>query len=275
MTHTKKSTPVFVVSGNLGALGEQLVRTGLAQFEGINVPIKIVPRIRHVDQLEKVINEAVRAKATIVHTMVDADMRHALVNLARQNNLTAIDALGPFLEHMARQLGQEPVGKPGMYRQLHATYFKRIEAIEFTVTQDDGVNYEKWQQAEIVLVGVSRVGKTPISLYLSMLGWKVANVPLAPQMSPPEALFQLDRRRVVGLTIDPTQLLYHRRHRQSSLGVTGQSDYTQVEKIYEEIKFARRIFRRGGFKVIDVTDKPIETSADEIIEAVSRRLKTE
>jgi len=267
--------PVFVVSGNLGALGEQLVRTGLAQFEGVKVSVKIVPRVHHVSQLSAIVDEAAQAGATIVNTMVNDRVRQALIELAGQKNVPAIDALGPFLEHMAARLNRQPIGKPGMYRQLHATYFERIEAIEFTMTQDDGVNYQKWQQAEIVLVGVSRVGKTPISLYLSMLGWKVANVPLVAPIEPAAALFQLDRRRVVGLTIDPTQLLHHRRHRQSQLGVSGKSDYTEVEKIYSELEFARRVCRRGGFKIIDVTDKPIESSADEIIEVVSRRLKSE
>jgi regulator of PEP synthase PpsR (kinase-PPPase family) len=267
--------PVYVVSGNLGALGEQLARTGLAQFEGVNIPLRIVQRVRQRHQLERIIDDAARENALIVHTMVNAEMRRALIEQARQKNVETIDALGPFLEYMTDRLQQKPVGQPGMYRQLHETYFKRIEANEFTVSQDDGVGHEKWQQAEIVLTGVSRVGKTPVSLYLSMLGWKVANVPLMPEMPPPQGLFKLDRRRVVGLTIDPTQLMLHRQHRQSQLGVIGKSSYTHVEKIYAELQAAQKIFRRGGFKVIDVTNKPIESCADQIVDIVSRRLKTE
>jgi len=259
----------------LGVLGEQLVRTGLAQFQDVQPSIKIIPRVQHLSQLETILNDAASVGATVVHTMVNAEMRHTLVELAHAKNVVAIDVLGPFLEHITRQINQKPVGKPGLYRQLHETYFKRIDAIEFTTTLDDGMNYSKWQQAEIVLVGVSRVGKTPISLYLSMLGWKVANVPLVADITPPDELFQLDRRRVVGLTIDPTQLLHHRNHRQSQLGVTGTSNYNRPEKIYAELEFARQIFRRGRFKVIDVSDKPIETCADEIIALVLRQLKSE
>jgi len=275
MANSTRLPPIYVISGNLGVLGEQLVRTGLAQFQGAQPSIKIIPRVQHLSQLETILTDAASVGATVVHTMVNAEMRHALVELARAKNVIAIDVLGPFLEHIARQINQEPVGKPGLYRQLHETYFKRIDAIEFTTTLDDGMNYQKWQQAEIVLVGVSRVGKTPISLYLSMLGWKVANVPLVAEITPPDELFQLDRRRVVGLTIDPTQLLHHRNHRQSQLGVTGASDYNRPEKIYAELEFARQIFRRGRFKVIDISDKPIETCADEIIGLVLRQLKSE
>jgi regulator of PEP synthase PpsR (kinase-PPPase family) len=270
---TKSAPPVYIVSGSMGASGEQLVRTILAQFENVHVPVKIVPRIHDQDQIERVVKKAASNNGIIVHTLVNSDLRRAMIDQAKAQNVFALDMVGPLIEHLVDLLDQVPIGKPGLYRQLHESYFKRIEAIEFTTLLDDGMHYEKWREAEIVLVGISRVGKTPLSLYLSILGWKVANVPLLPDVPPPEELFRLDRRRVIGLTIDPSQLLLHRQHRQRSLGVSGSSSYTDPVKIYEDLEEARRIFRRGGFPAIDITDKPIETCADEIIATINRRLK--
>jgi [pyruvate, water dikinase]-phosphate phosphotransferase / [pyruvate, water dikinase] kinase len=122
-----------------------------------------------------------------------------------------------------------------------------------------------------VLVGVSRTGKTPISLYLSVLGWKVANIPLVPEIPTPSGLYELDRRRVIGLTIEPGQLLLHRQHRQRQLGVAGASAYIDPAQIHEEIQQSRKLFRQEGFSIINVTDKPIETCTDEIIRAIARQ----
>jgi regulator of PEP synthase PpsR (kinase-PPPase family) len=144
------------------------------------------------------------------------------------------------------------------------------------MAHDDGKNIQGWPQAEIVLVGVSRVGKTPLSMYLAVRGWKVANVPLVPDVSPPSKLFELDRRRVVGLTIEAGQLIDHRQQRQRSLGVSGAgSAYVDPAKMYEEVETARKLYRRNGFAIVNITDKPIEESADEVIALVTRRLKNQ
>lgn len=267
--------PIFVVSGGLGSTGEQLVNTSLAQFQDIFVPVKIFSKAHYMHQLEDIIEEAVKNGATIVHTLADLKMRESLIRLCRENNLIQFDIVGPFLNHIASLTGQTPIGKPGLYQHLYPSYFKRVEAIDFTLAHDDGMNYQEWDQAELVLVGVSRVGKTPLSLYLSILGWKVANVPLVTGIPPRPQLYELDERRVVGLTIDPDRLLSHRQHRQRGLGLSTRSDYASLEKIYEEIEAARRLMRRAGFQIINVTDKPIESTADEVLSLVTRRLENE
>jgi regulator of PEP synthase PpsR (kinase-PPPase family) len=126
-----------------------------------------------------------------------------------------------------------------------------------------------------MLVGVSRVGKTPLSMYLSIQGWKVANLPLVMGLPSPPELFQLDRRRIIGLHLEPGQLLFHRQQRQQRLGTAGSSTYTDPIRIYEEVEAAHREFKRGRFSVIDVTDKPIETVADEVVELITRRFEAE
>lgn len=268
-------SPIFVITGGLHGVGEQLAHTILAQFQGADVPVKIYSCIREIEQLKPLITKAVKSKAIIVHTMVSPEMRHALVDMAQAHGVPAIDLAGPLMDYLSGLLDREPAGQPGLYRKLHETEFKRIEAIEFTLAHDDGVKAEEWHQADILLLGVSRVFKTPLSLYLAMMTWKVVNVPIVMDVPPRPELFEIDRRRVVGLTIDPDQLLHHRQHRQRHLGAHGRPNYVNPLKLYDELEYARKFFRRSGFAIVDVTDKPIETSADEVVATVLRRLKSE
>ncbi|MEJ2597316.1 MAG: kinase/pyrophosphorylase [Anaerolineales bacterium] len=268
-----KPPPVYIVSGGVGASGEQLVQTVLAQFPDNRVSVSVVGNIRQVEQIESVIARAKDSGGTIVHTLVDAGLRSELVMRAQAAGVEAIDLMGSLLARMTQVLGRDPLGHPGLYRQLHRDYFDRVAAIEFSMAHDDGKKPEGWSSAEIVLVGISRTGKTPLSLYLSVLGWKVANAPLIPNLPPPPVLFQLDPRRVVGLTIEPGQLLLHRQQRQLRLGAPGPSAYVDPKSIFEEIQNAKQVFRRGGFSVIDVTDKPIETCADEIIRLIQQQVR--
>ncbi len=265
---------IYIVSGGMGTSGEQLVRTALVQFRDHESRIEVVPQVERVEQIEDVVRRAAENGGLIAHTLVDATLREAMIERARDYNAAAIDLMGPLLLHLKRLFQQEPLGQPGLYRQLREDYFARIEAIEFTVEHDDGRKPHDLPRAEIVLIGVSRTGKTPLSMYLSTRGWKVANVPLVPDMSPPDELFTIDARRVVGLTVHPNQLITYRRRRQVNLGaLSQQSAYTHPQDVQDEIAFAREIFRRGGFAVIDVTDKPIEESADEVVAHVTRRLR--
>ncbi len=264
--------PIFVVSGSMGTLGEQVARAVLPQFREAHVSVQVFRRVQQVSQVKAIVAEAAEVNATIIHTIANADIRQMFIELAAERNVIAIDIVGPLIERLTDVLGVDPVGKPGLYRELNDAYFRRIQAIEFTVTHDDGMNYEDWPDAEIILTGVSRVGKTPLSLYLSMLGWRVANIPIVPGVPPRPELFELDHRRVVGLTIDAVQLHTHRQHRVRNLRL-GKSDYSDLEQLHEEIKATRQVFRRGGFRVIDVTNKPIETTAGQVIDLVTRRLK--
>jgi len=262
-------TTIFIVSGGTGFSGEQLLRTALAQFPEADATVEIIAGVRRPEQLESAVARAAVANGLIVHTLVDGELRLALERLARNGGVLAVDLMGPLLTQLQLVLGQEPVGRPGLYREQNRAAFERTEAIEFTLAHDDGRHIENLRQADIVLVGVSRVGKTPISLYLASLGWKVANVPLVGG-TPPAELFQIHRRRVVGLTIEPDQLLAHRRWRERRLKVSLSGSYSNPLKIREELDAARRVFLQGGFAVVDITHKPVEVSAREILEAVGR-----
>ncbi len=163
--------PIFVVSGGRGASGEQLLQTALAQFNNREVPIEIIGEVTTEEQVQTAVERAERVGGSIVHTLVDADLRQKMIVLARERNVTAIDLIGAVMLHLTNLLSQEPIGRPGLYRQIRETYFKRIEAIEFTVDHDDGRKPHDLHRAEIVVVGVSRVGKTPLSIYLGTRGW--------------------------------------------------------------------------------------------------------
>ena len=264
------TNPLFVVSGGDGTSGEKLVNTVLAPFKDVNVPVIIEPYVHTRERVEAVVARAVAAKATLIHTFVDPELRYLLIELAHAQQVPAFDLFGPLLNHLSHMLGQAPLGRPGLYRDLHQEYFRRVEAIEFTVAHDDGKRVHELAQADIVLVGVSRVGKTPLSVYLSMLGWKVANVPLVPSITPPEELFQVERRRVVGLTVTPEKLLAHRRWREQNLGISGGA-YSTRAPVIEEMRAARHLFYQHGIAMIDVTDKPVETSGEEVLALITRQ----
>ncbi|MEZ4673355.1 MAG: kinase/pyrophosphorylase [Caldilineaceae bacterium] len=163
-----------------------------------------------------------------------------------------------------------PAWQAGALSKLHAAYFKRVEAMEYALAHDDGQRIDDLPQAEIILIGVSRVGKTPLSMYLSVLGWKVANVPLTPGVEPPPALLAVNPRRVVGLTIAPVQLLTHRRWRSQSLGLCS-GGYLDRQAIQEELRAANHFYATHHFTTIDITDKPVETSGEEVIAAVTEQ----
>lgn len=262
--------PIYVVSGGYGSSGEQLARTALAQFAGVQVPVRVVPHVRSVGEIRRVVEEAASRQGTILHTLVDLELRRAMIRIAREKNAVAIDLMGRLLSRLSNVLEREPIGQPGLYRRLREDHFQRVEAIEFSMEHDDGQKLQELELAEIVLVGPSRVGKTPLNMYLAVQGWKVANLPLILEIPPPPQLFQIDRRRVVGLLVEAEQLLAHRRQRHRRLGTAPSSDYIRPRRIQEEVEYARLIFRRGGFPVVDMTDKPIEESAEEVILLVTR-----
>ncbi|MBL8117974.1 MAG: kinase/pyrophosphorylase [Anaerolineae bacterium] len=266
---------IYVVSGGQGTSGERIVRATLAQFQGVDVPIHIVHDVRELHQVDEVVGLARANNGMIVHTLVNTDLRTHLINLAHTSNVLAIDLQGQLLLQLTRLLGQQPAEQPGLYRRLRDPYFKRIEAMEFAVDHDDGRRPEELHLAELVLTGVSRVGKTPLSMYLSTQGWRVANVPLVREVDPPAQLFEINPHRVVGLTIEPGQLVAFRQYRQQRLGLSLKNNYSRPDELYDEVGFAEKIFRRGGFTVINVTDRPIEETSEEIIARVTTLLKNE
>ncbi len=268
---SSQSPSIFIISGGAGSSGEYLVNTVLAQYPDSRAKVTIMGSIRQKEQVLEMLAQAQSVGALVVHTLVEKPLRDLLSRQAKKLGVATVDLTGPLFDWLTSSLDQQPIGRPGLYRQLHRQYFERVEAIDYALAHDDGKNPDGWPQADVVLVGVSRVGKTPLSLYLAVLGWKVANYPIVPDLTVPEELFSLDTNRVFGLTIDLEQLLAHRMQRQSHLGAMGESPYVEAEAVKEELRQARRVFHRGGFRVIDMTDKTMEMGADEIQRKIEPR----
>jgi len=268
---TKKDTPpqVYIVSGGSGASGQQIVETALAQFPTLRLPVILRNNVRSLDQVEIAVKEASANGGTVVHTLVDGSLRDALIRLGRKHGVVTIDLMGPLLEQVAGQTGVKPLEQPGLYRKLRKDYFDRVEAIDFAVSHDDGNRPENIPSADIVIIGVSRCGKTPLSMYLAVHGWKVANIPIIKDIPLPGELFRMDRRRVIGLSIKYERLLEYRKKREEHMGRIGTTAYSSPPAVFEELEGARKIYREGRFYVVEVTDKPIEIIADEIIKFIA------
>jgi [pyruvate, water dikinase]-phosphate phosphotransferase / [pyruvate, water dikinase] kinase len=270
-TSRLKPPTILILSGGVGASAEQVIHTVLSQFPQGNVRVITVPNVRYEQQILENVRRARQEAALVVHTLVDHHLRDRLEAEAMQEGVLTVDLMGDLMAHIQRLTGQAPLEQPGLYRKLNRQYYDRVSAIEYTMAHDDGKDPEGWSQAEILLLGVSRSGKTPLSLYLSVLGWRVANLPLVSGLQLPEALDHFDRQRMCGLKIDAGQLLLHRQQRQRSLGAPGVTSYTDPARVQEELAYALEMYRRLGCTVIDVTDRPIETSADEIIRLMTKR----
>jgi [pyruvate, water dikinase]-phosphate phosphotransferase / [pyruvate, water dikinase] kinase len=265
------SARIFVVSGGRGLAGNHMVQSLLIQYPGNNIPVVIFPGISKEEQLPDVIAQAKRENALITHTMVDPMVRKKMNVLCEEYGVRKIDFMGDLADYLDKELDIEPLQHPGLYRKSNQEYFERIEAIEFTLSHDDGMGHERLHNAEIILTGVSRVGKTPLSVYLAMFGWKVANVPLVKGIHPPKELYEVDPNRVFGLHIGLSQLIMHRKKRMESWTNHQNDLYIDEDAVREEFRHAMFVFKRGGFTVLTVTNKPIESTANEIINIMSER----
>ncbi len=264
---------IYVASCGEGINAFNLVESTLVQFPENEISVVKVPHIRTESQVDELIEKVQDIESLIVHTIVNQDLRQYLTRKGIQNSIVTIDLMGPVLSKIQTFLNEKPLEKPGLYREIHQIDLKQISAIDFALAHDDGLNHDSLDHAEIILVGLSRAGKTPLSMYLSVLGWKVANIPFVPGVSMPSRLTEVDRRRIIALNINVKQLLAHRKMRQESLGTRDFYSYSSRQDIEQEIKTAQRYYIQKGFSIIDVSSKPIETSAEEIIEMIMRRFK--
>lgn len=265
--------PIYIVSGGKGLAGNNMVHSLLIQYPNNNVPVNIVPNIHEEIQLVKLVEKAKHEDGLIAHTLVNRELRDSLKKLCAEKGVKNIDYMGELADYLDENLDIPSVQSPGLYRELNQQYFDRIEAIEFTLNHDDGLQPQKLHKAEIILTGVSRSGKTPLSVYLAMYGWKVANIPLVNGIDSPKELFEVDPRRVFGLSISSGQLISHRIKRLRSLNNTDNANYVDERLVALEIRNANFIFERGGFTVINVSNKPVETTANEILNMMATRFE--
>ena len=265
MTETKREPIIFTVSDGTGETAVNIVRAIKVQFADAEIHLNRFNKIRSRETLEEILLSAHEKQAIIVATLVDPELRVFLISRSMQLGVRVVDVLFPLLETLSEQLGRRPSAIPGLLRQLDDDYFKRISAIEYTVRHDDGILNNELKDADIILVGVSRTSKTPLSMYLGHKGYKVANIPIVPGIDPPNELFKIDQNKIIGLVIDPARLAEIRSARLTVLGSNNLGDYADLDKIFDELELSRELFKRNKrWPILDVTGKALEESAVEI-----------
>ena len=266
---------LHLLSDSTGETLEMLAKAALAQFDDVDVVRHFWPMVRSAQHLERLLPELKANPGLVLFTLVNPDTRSQLEQACAQLGLPAVPILDRITEALEQALGQEAHGRPGRQHRMDEAYFQRVDAIQFTIAHDDGVGWENWEEADILLAGVSRSSKTPTSIYLANRGYKVANIPLVVESPPPPKLFELKHPLIVGLTTAPERLVQIRRNRLLTLNEKTETAYVDSDRVRDEVAFARRMFADNGWPVIDVTRRSIEETAAAIIRLCTQRASAE
>ncbi len=263
--------PIFIVSGGSGETGLRMVAAALTQFgRGEEALVRRFQNVRTREDMARIFELAAEKRAILIHTTVSGDLRHYITQRCAELRLTEVDLFGDLMDTLALYLRECPEERPGAFHAVGDRYFKRIEAIEFALKFDDGQDLRGILDADIVLVGLSRTSKTPLSMYLAMEGHKVMNVPLVKGVPLPEDLGHISQGKIVGLTIQADRLQEIRQNRILRLGARGSADsYGDMGQILEELTWADEVFKRNRrWPVIDVTGRSIEETAGLVLDRV-------
>lgn len=266
-----KQRHIFAISDGSGRTCSTVVQAALSQFKSTEVRLKIIPNVLSIRQIEKIVLEAASVNGVIIYTVVSPEFRRKITELGRLNGVPTVDILGPVLTRLSDLLDISPLAQPGLFRQLDDDYYSRIEALDYTIKHDDGLGLSTLGQAELVLLGVSRTTKTPVSIYLSYRGWKVANIPVLLNRDLPEELKKIDQRRVVALTINPEilQLIrLARQRRYTRFGLDDAGGYTNLMEINRELDYALEFYTGHDYPIVNVTHKSIEETSTEIMRLI-------
>ncbi len=266
---------ILVASDATGETGEKVVRAALVQFFGHEgVRVQVLTHVLDEPAVRAVVEQAKQRKALLVYTIVAPPLRVLVRRLAEEAEVRAVDLLSGLLLQMAMHFGEDPLYTPGLGHELDAEYFRRVEAVEFAVNNDDGREPKNLRRADVVLVGISRTSKTPLSQYIAHRGYRVANVPLVFGIPLPKEIEQIDPRRVFGLLVDPSILGEIRRTRMKHLGMEPGSEYGDVRRIRQELEYCRQIFlKHPQWTLLDISGKAIEETASSILERYRDRFE--
>ncbi|EFM38224.1 hypothetical protein HMPREF0379_2049 [[Eubacterium] yurii subsp. margaretiae ATCC 43715] len=270
-----KQLTIFILSDSLGNTAEHVAGAAIAQFQSDSFNVKKFPYIKEDTPFDYIFSEILRAPEKIIlHTIVKKELVQKISQFAGENNIRCVDLLTPVLDSIESVTGEAPLQETGMLRKLNDRYFKRVESVEFAVKYDDGKDPRGVLKADLVIIGVSRTSKTPLSMYLANKNIKVANIPLVPEAKVPQELFQIPSKKIVGLTNTPEKLNEIRTERLRALGLstanTGENKYANMDRILEEIDFAESLMKKIGCPIINVSNKAIEETAEKIITYLKR-----
>lgn len=260
---------IYAVSDSLGETAEQVAKAVMRQFDIADFDIKRVSYVNDEEAIDRLIERASKENSFIVFTLVVEELRDHLTKKASENNIGAVDIMTPVLVPLVKQLGIVPKQEPGLLRKMDEKYFKKVEAIEFAVKYDDGKDTRGILLSDLVLIGVSRTSKTPLSMYLAYRNLKVANIPLVPEVSPPEELKMIPSEKIIGLTLNVENLNKIRKERLKAMGLKDTANYASNERIISELKYAEKIMKDLKCKVVDTTNKSVEETAAVILDYIS------
>src|SRR5881296_261756 len=256
---------IFVVSDATGSTAEHVLQAALAQFEAGDVKVERRPQTRTVDRIRDVVDEAHESGGMLVHTLASTDLRREIYLRATERRVHSVDLLGNVLSDLSAFLGAPPGGVPGGLHRFDENYYRRMDALTFVVKHDDGLGLEDLGRAEIVLVGISRTSKTPLSIYLAVRGYFVANIPIVLMVEPPPELFKADQRKVVGLRMDPVRLRHIREQRLRSFRDDARQAYIDAHLVQREVAYSDQLFKRASWPVVDTSLKSLEETAVEAL----------
>ncbi|WP_071027071.1 pyruvate, water dikinase regulatory protein [Peptoniphilus raoultii] len=267
----KDTLVIYVISDSVGETGELIAKASARQFESENYEIRRYPYHNSIDQISPLLEEAAKLKnALIVYTNVVLETRKFIEDMSEKLKLHTVDVMGEPMAEIEDILGYPPLREPGLIRRLDDNYFKKVQAIEFAVKYDDGKDPRGAKKADICLVGISRTSKTPLSMYLANKLFRVANIPLVPEVPVPKEVYEKDVNRVIGLIANPQKLISIREERLKSLGLSSGAKYANIDRIKEELDYSKQVMEDLGCFVIDVSNKAIEETAEIIIERLNK-----
>lgn len=266
-----KALTVVVVSDSLGETGAMVAKAAVAQFLGQEYDCIRYPYMNDVDQLKRKLDTVLVVKnPIIVYTLLDAELIECIRLFSETNGIVSVDLMSPILGGLSTVLDAEPSYQPGAIRKMDESYFSRVAAIEFAVKYDDGQDPRGLFQADVVLVGISRTSKTPLSMYLANRNIKVANIPLVMEVPPPKELFEIPAKKIIGLTNSPEKLNEIREERLKYLGLSTSSNYASMERIFDELDYSEQIMKKIGCPVINVANKAIEETSAFILSLLKK-----
>lgn len=264
------SSHVLIVSDGTGETGYRLLKAAMRQFQE-DLVITRYANVREKSQIEGILKTASQGHTLIVHTFASEELRERLEKNSTAEGIDSIDVLGGLVKKLSEFFHTRPIAQPGTLHRIDEEYFERVDAIEFAIRHDDGESVTDLDKADIILVGVSRTSKSPLSIYLAQEGWRVANIPVRIGSNLPSRLFEVDQEKIVGLMIDPDRLAEARKVRIEQLGL-NETGYADVQQIREELEYARALFEQNDtWPVIDVTGKSIEEVSQEVLDELIGR----
>ncbi len=256
---------ILIVSDSTGATAEHVLQAALAQFDAEDVSIERRPQSRSLEQIQNVVAEAHATGSMLVHTLASTELRREIYLRASERGVHSVDLLGNLLSDLSAYLGTTPGGVPGGLHRFDENYYQKTDALTFVVKHDDGLRLEELDHADIVLVGVSRTSKTPLSIYLSVRGYFVANVPIAAGIEPPSQLFKINQHRIVGLRMDAGRLNHIRNQRLKQFRDDARRAYIDAKLVHDEVQWADDVFAKAGWPVVDISLKSLEEVAVEVL----------